>query len=380
MRIAFVDCGGWSYGLDAPFKRPMGGTESALCYLAVELARLGHAITVYNGTPAPTESCNVDLRNVHDILSPGHLNAFDAVVALSAAIGRSLRRDYRVTVPMVLWTQHAYAQPAIRELSRLNERKCWTAFAFVSNWQRERYEKFFWIPREKGRVLRNAVSPAFAAGSERAPWFTTGGPPVLFYTSTPFRGLDVLLKAFPAIRSAVAGTRLRVFSSMGVYQIPPEKDEYRDLYDRCRATDGVEYVGSVGQSRLAEELAGGAALAYPSTFAETSCIAVLEAMALGAAVFATRLGALPETSGGLASMIDWQSDEIVLAGQFADMAIEALRLMRSNPAAAEAQRRERIKFIHDNYLWPARANEWAAWLAQLSTGKTGPAPALTTPR
>jgi len=368
MRIAFIDCVGWSYGLDAPYGQPMGGSVSALCYLAVELARLGHAITVFNGTPAPAESCGVALKNLQDAWSPGCLNAHDAIVVLSLAIGRPLRRDYGVTVPIVLWTPHAHDQPGMRELSRLNERKSWTGFAFVSDWQRECYEKFFWTPREKGRVLRNAVSPAFADGNETAPWFATGDPPTLFYTSTPFRGLDVLLRAFPAIRAAVAGTRLRVFSSMSVYKVPAEEDKYRGLYDQCRAMEGVEYVGSLGQSRLAKELAGAAALAYPSTFAETSCIAALEAMAVGAAVFVSRLGALPETTGGLASMVDWQPDEARLAARFADMAIEALRDMQQNPASAAARRNERIKFIRDNYLWPARAKEWVAWLSQLAGG------------
>lgn len=365
MHIAFIDCSNLSYGLDAPFRQPLGGANSAICYLAVELAGLGHTITVYNGTSAPTESCGVQLRNLRDAEAPGHLNVFDVVVVSGGVIGRPLRRDYRVAVPMVLWTPHAHNQPAVRELRRLNERKCWNGFAFVSDWQRERYEKFFWTPHEKGRVLRNAVSPAFADGNETAPWFITGDPPVLYYASTPFRGLDVLLTSFPAIRAAVEGATLRIFSSMDVYQVPPEKDKYRDLYDRCRATDGVEYVGSVGQSRLARELAGAAALAYPSTFAETSCIVALEALALGAAVFATRLGALAETTGGLASMIDWQPDEPALARRFSDMAIEALRDMQKNPSFAVAQRNQRIKFIRENYLWAARAKEWAAWLSQL---------------
>jgi glycosyltransferase involved in cell wall biosynthesis len=154
-----------------------------------------------------------------------------------------------------------------------------------------------------------------------------------------------------------------------VYRVPPQEDKYRNLYDQCRAMDGVEYVGSVGQSRLADELAGAAALACPSTFAETSCIAAIEAMAVGAAVFVTRLGALPETTGGLASVIDCQPDEAALAASFADMAIGALRDMQKDPATAAARRRERIKFIHDNYQWAARAKEWVAWLSQLAGGE-----------
>jgi glycosyltransferase involved in cell wall biosynthesis len=367
MRIAFIDPGGWNYTMDAPYERPMGGSISALCYLAPELAQRGHAVTVLNGVRVPAESRGVHLQNISAAGSGAFLNAFDAVVLVGLAQGRVLRRDVGVTVPLVLWTPHAHDQPAVRELSRQNERRSWAGFAFVSDWQRQCYEKFFSVPHDKGRVLRNAVSPAFAAENDAAPWFAAGEPPVLFYTSTPFRGLDVLLRAFPAIRAEVPDTRLRVYSSMEVYQVGAADDKYRALYDQCRSMDGVDYVGSVGQSRLAKELAGAAALAYPSTFAETSCIAALEAMAVGAAVLTTRLGALPETTAGLASMVNWQADQGRLAASFAAMTVEALRDMQQNPAAAAARRDQRIKFIRDHYLWGARALEWEQWLTHIAS-------------
>jgi glycosyltransferase involved in cell wall biosynthesis len=368
MRIALLDPARLQFTADTPYQRPLGGSHSALCYLAVELTRLGHAITIFNGMPDPGESCGVQVRNFSEVQSPGSLNSFDVVVVLNVAIGRALRQTARVTVPLVLWTQHAHDQEAISELNRLNERKCWTGFAFVSNWQRDCYEKFLSTRRERSRVLRNAVSPSFAGMSGIQPWFSKGEPPILFYTSTPFRGLDVLLKAFPAIRAAVPRARLRVFSSMSVYQVRPEDDTCRDLYSQCQSMDGAEYVGSLGQSRLADELANAAALAYPSTFPETSCIAVLEAMASGAAVLTTRLGVLPETTDGLASLVEWQADKARLAEDFAAMAIKALHEMQENPVEAAARREERIKFIREHYLWPARAKEWSEWLSQLATG------------
>ena len=367
MRIAFIDPVGWNYTLDAPYERPMGGSESALCYLAAELAKRDHAVTVLNGVRAAVESRGVHLDNISLAGSAAFLNAFDIVVLVGLAQGRVLRERVGVTAPLVLWTPHAHDQPAVRDLSQQNERQTWTGFAFVSEWQRQCYEKFFQLPHEKGRVLRNAVSPAFAAENGAAPWFATGEPPVLFYTSTPFRGLDVLLRAFPAIRSQIPEARLRVYSSMGVYQVGAADDKYRPLYDQCRAMDSVDYIGSIGQSRLAKELAGAAALAYPSTFAETSCIAVLEAMAVGAAILTTRLGALPETTAGLASMVDWQGDKGRLAASFVATTVESLRDMRENPEAAAARRDQRIKLIRDHYLWPARAREWEQWLKQIAS-------------
>ncbi len=367
MRIAFIDPASWQYTVETPYERPFGGSQSALCYLATELARLGHAVTILNGSAAASQSRGVKIANITAALeSPKFFADVDVGIVLNAAIAYRLRRDLGMPLPLVLWNQHAHDQQAIQELRRLREREAWSAFAFVSDWQRQHFEATFRIPAEKSRVMRNAVSPAFAECSNTAPWFTTGGAPVLFYTSTPFRGLDVLLNAFPKIRAAVPDTTLRIYSSMRVYQVGPEADQYQTLYDSARSMDAVEYVGSLGQVRLAQELTGTAALAYPSTFAETSCITAIEAMAAGAAVFTTRLGALPETTANHAAIMDWQPDKAVLADNFAALAVQSLREMRKNPEAALAQRQQRLEFIRKNYLWPARAEQWAKWLTQIA--------------
>ena len=39
MNIAFLDAVGWDYDVSTPYQRPLGGSQSALAYLTVELAR-----------------------------------------------------------------------------------------------------------------------------------------------------------------------------------------------------------------------------------------------------------------------------------------------------------------------------------------------------
>jgi len=366
VRIVFYDRTPVDYSAETPFTRALGGSESALCYLAIELVRLGHSVALITNTSSPGRYRGVDCSNHHHGSTIAELKSADIIVASNESLGRKLR-DLGVNRPMVLWIQHAHDQPAVGGLESARERKCWSAFAFVSNWQLENFADLFWVPRERSRVMRNAVSPAFAELAEASPWFTRDQPPVLFYTSTPYRGLDVLLEAMPLIRAAVSDARLRVYSGFAAsYGTKLEDDPYRSLYERCANTDGVDYIGPLAQPDLARELQSAAALAYPSTFAETSCIAVLEAMAAGAAVITTRLGALPETTADFATLVDHNRDKTKLTKQFAEATIETLLQIRRGPAAALARRDAQIAYTKENYNWSARALEWQSWLTELA--------------
>jgi glycosyltransferase involved in cell wall biosynthesis len=364
MRIVFFDSMPMNYTVETPYQQPLGGAQSAACYLAAELARLGHKIAIVNNTTAAGVYRGVDCVDRSRGQTAVFLNDFDVVVALGDSLGLWLRNELGVTVPLVFWNPHTTDQPAVQSLRDASERATWSAFAFMTQWQLDTYVSQFDVPRTKSRVMRNAVAPAFANIDPGPPWFSTGSSPTLFYTSTPFRGLDVLLGTFPVIRAAIPGIRLRVFSSMATYQVRQDLDNYSPLYAYCRSQEGIEYVGAISQSSLAQELSGAAALTYPSTFPETSCIAALEAMAVGARILTTRLGALPETTGRFSRMIEYQNDRVQLGRAYAAMVINDLSDIRRNSARALSQRNEQIAFIRENYTWPGRAIEWVNWLTE----------------
>jgi glycosyltransferase involved in cell wall biosynthesis len=364
VRIAFLDTYQLDYTADTPYRQPLGGSQSAICYLAAELARLGHEVVVLNGTTLPGRYRDVEFVNLVRIPAD-ILPRLDFAVVLNCARGPRLRRELGIRAPMVLWLSHAADQPVVAPLAEAEERDGWSGFAFVSDWQQERFVEHFRIPRDKVRVLRNAISPAFAETPLAPAWFECGEPPVLTYTSTPFRGLDVLLMAYRVIRKDIPQLRLRVFSSMAIYQLKAAQDEFRHLYAQCLA-EGVEYRGPLGQTRLAQELCGVAGLAYPSTFAETSCIAVLEAMAAGAFIFTTRLGALPETTNGFGYLVDDEPDPQILAERFAAMTVKALHELETDPAAASQRREAQARFVRDRYRWSDRAAEWVSFLEQVA--------------
>ncbi|MGH7126686.1 MAG: glycosyltransferase family 4 protein [Stellaceae bacterium] len=365
MKIAFIDMIDWDYTPLTPVEQPLGGSQSAAIYLARELVARGHAVTLFNNTTRPGVYSGIDCPGMAGSIVPDQINGFDAAVVMNSATGRRFRAA-GVKVPLALWSQHATDQPAVKPLADEEERRAWDRFFLVSQWQADSYAAQFGMRPERITVLRNAVSPPFLAlARQRPPFFRTGAPPVLAYTSTPFRGLVVLLTAFPAIRAAIPDCRLRVYSSMGVYQVRDAADDYRILYDLARALPGAEYVGSLPQTALAPALAEADILAYPNTFAETSCISVMEAMAAGCLVVSSKLGALPETTAGFGILTDAVSDVVAMAREFSKALANVVRMARERPDAFEEGLRRQQTYARSAYSWATRAQEWEQALEQM---------------
>lgn len=369
MRVALIDFMGYRYDAGTPEREPIGGSQSAVCYLARALAAEGCSVTLFNGSPEPSEAHGIPVRPVEETVRGGLAGFPLAIVSggAPAAFPALLAARPEPRPFLVYWTGHMTDQPASRLLADPAFRDFWDGFAFVSRWQAARFAAEFGTPHERSVVLGNAAAPAFQsiARSGPPPLSARLAAPVLAYTSTPFRGLDILLAAFPLIREEVPEVRLRVYSSMAVYQVPGERDPYAPLYRRVLETPGVEYVGALPQPRLARELSEVAALAYPNTFEETYCIAALEAMAAGCLVASCDRGALPETTAGFGILMKAPPEPARLAEQFADMMIWLLTTARQNPAPFEARQRGQIDHVLATGTWAARAREWLAWTKPL---------------
>jgi glycosyltransferase involved in cell wall biosynthesis len=152
---------------------------------------------------------------------------------------------------------------------------------------------------------------------------------------------------------------------MGVYQVPNADDDFRVLYDLARALPGVEYLGSLPQTALAPALAEADVLAYPNTFAETSCISVMEAMAAGCLVVTSKLGALPETAAGFGILMDALTDAVSMAREFTKVLVGVIRMARERPDQFEEGLQRQQAYARSTYSWPVRAREWEQALEQM---------------
>jgi glycosyltransferase involved in cell wall biosynthesis len=373
MNWVFFDLIPWDYDVETPLLRPLGGSQSALCYLAAALAKRGHTVTTFTGTTRPRDVMGVRCREIKNVPFDLFTGTDTIVVVLNgpAEAGQQIRRTIPHDLRLILWTQHAHDQPAMAGLKNVASVGAWDRIVCVSEWHRTMVHEKLGVPRERIDVQKNAVAPAFehmfADATELAA--AKSDSLRLAYTSTPFRGLDVLLNCFPQIRRSHPTCRLEVFSSMGVYGQSPAEDPYRQLYIQCQVTVGIEYRGSVPQPQLARELTSVSVLAYPNTFAETSCIAVMEALATGALVVTSDLGALPQTCDGWARLVPPLRpgrSRAEFERDFVAVLDAELTALATDPAGFMRHRWEQVTAINTSCTWDVRAREWeaaaATWL------------------
>jgi glycosyltransferase involved in cell wall biosynthesis len=373
MKIAFLDPIAFDYSTDTVYTTPLGGTQSALCYLTNEIARLGHDVFLINNISSPTVTYGVACLPISCVTNQ-FWQAIDIIVCCASAhYGEALRQLCDSNVIIILWNHHAHDQPAVQKLAQENERKAYDAFFCISNWQAENFVKKFGIERKKITIFRNAIGCSFenlfnsekrqeSILSEKLTQIT------LAYTSTPFRGLNLLVDIFPKINEKFPDIELQVFSSMKVYQMSDEQDnkDFGNLYKSLTDIEGIKYIGSVSQPELAQALKRVLILAYPNTFPETSCIAVMEAMASGCHVITSDLGALPETTAGFATLVPFHQDLAVYKKNFVSATINYIEsLQLSSPDTVEEQLSQQIEYCQQNYVWKKRAHEWLEKLYEI---------------
>jgi glycosyltransferase involved in cell wall biosynthesis len=365
MNWVFLDFLRIDYDVATPAERPLGGSQSALAYLARALARRGQRVTTLTGTTRPREVDGIQCLRSDDI--PAEVFApLDTIVVVNCGPADVIQQ-VRPAIPerkIILWTGHAHDQPAVQGLREASCIKMWDRVACVSQWQKSMFHQHLGVPLDKLEITRNAIAPSFERLFRDETDIIRAKAPALrlAYTSTPFRGLEILLACFPAIHKLHPACQLDIFSSMQVYGRLSEKDQYEPLYERCRATPGIEYRGAVPQPALAKELSASSILAYPNTFAETSCIAVMEALAAGMLVLTSDLGGLPETCNGFARLLPPIAKPNRTAEQYAMDYAKALdqviRDWKSDHGGMMKKRFEQSEAINASCTWDVRAAEW----------------------
>jgi glycosyltransferase involved in cell wall biosynthesis/GT2 family glycosyltransferase len=256
----------------------------------------------------------------------------------------------------IFWNQLSYDQDAIQFLNNPEYIEKIDHFVFVSHWQAEMFRKLYNIPGYKTHVIKNAC---IGIDTEK----TSSDKIKICYTSTPWRGLDVLLRAWEILQPE--NCELHVFSSCKIYgeTFGENDNQYQALYDKCHELPGVVYRGSIPNEQLRDELSNFDILAYPNTFEETSCIVVIEALSAGLRVITSNLGALPETTEGWARMYPYLMDKEKHANHFAEILEDEIKRIGDGNLDYQLDLQKRI--YAPRWSWEQRIKDWIYFLEKI---------------
>jgi len=257
----------------------------------------------------------------------------------------------------VLWVHNSYDQPNLYPWfkNKLNHRK-YDWYVFNSHWTYEKYRLMFDIPTDISVVIKNGFDDDLIVKSE----FKPKEKLKLIYTSTPWRGLDVLLKAMEQIKTDKV--ELDIYSSTQIYGDAFKKvndDQFIKLYDKAKSLKYVNYKGYIDHKELMKVLHTYDCYVHPSTFEETFCLAAMESLAAGLVAMTTDLGALYETCAEFPIYVPYLKDKEALAKQFAE-AIDMLPDLISN--VDENRMKFQMQYYRQYYHWKVIKTYWERFL------------------
>jgi glycosyltransferase involved in cell wall biosynthesis len=143
------------------------------------------------------------------------------------------------------------------------------------------------IPANRITYVPNGVPCSTFSAERRAPNETwTLGAMALF---RPRKGIEVLLEALAMLRSRDVNVRLR---AVGGFETESYKSEVMALAERLDLADAIDWIGFT--RNVSRELAKINLFVLPSLFGEGLPMVVLEAMAAGLPVVASRVEGVPE--------------------------------------------------------------------------------------
>jgi glycosyltransferase involved in cell wall biosynthesis len=264
------------------FENHVAGDLWLLGYLPIRLRRL--AVDVYHGPAVFLPLIKLGYRTVvtiHDLVS--------------FLFPETVPRKYALYMRLM-------TRLAVRSADRI---------IAVSGATRDDLTRVLRVPEEKVVVIHEAVAPEFATGGD--PAAVTGvierydiRPPYCLFVGNlePRKNLSRLIEAFGLLRArgaAVSGGR-----PLQLVLVGTRGWLYSGIFGTVAtqgATPDIVFTGYVPAADLPALYAGAECFVFPSLY-EGFGLPVLEAMAAGTPVVASRVGAIPEVAGDAALLVD----------------------------------------------------------------------------
>lgn len=257
----------------------------------------------------------------------------------------------------IYWLHDLPHDPETSHLKDENSRNRFHKLVFCGQWQYQQYQNFLGVPYDdKAIVIETAIEPFPSVEKEK-------DIVRLVYSSTPQRGLEILVPVFEELAKKHKNIHLDVFSSFAIYGWEEADKKYEPLYERIRQHPQMTYHGFAPNEVVRETLLKAHIHAYPSIWQECNSRSVIEAMSAGLMCVHPNLAGLTDTTGGMTFMYQGDVDKNIHAGKFYHALDHAIGVVHNDDM------QNYLKFVKmyadSRYNWNKIAAQWTDVMSNL---------------
>ena len=323
MKIAIIDIIGIPYDGTTVFRQGLGGSESAVTLVGIELQKLGFEVTVFN-------HCDVDHARpgIYDGVTYRPLpelaqdHVFDVVISSRTVIPFVDPADYNSLNDNRCWPYHSM-NLYDRILSKAKMRILWMHDTFclgdamieglavsdritdiftLSDWHLTYITNCDHGRKRNFEVLKKKVSITRNGARNYIPEVDIAAKDrnLFVYNASVSKGMVPLVEdIWPHVKRHIPEAQLKIIGGYYRFSSGDMPDE-QELRWRTMAEDpsnparGIEFTGIIPQHEIANILARANFMIYPAAFPETYGISTLESMLYNTPSITCRFGALEE--------------------------------------------------------------------------------------
>ena len=325
MKIAFIDIIGIPYDGSTVYNRGLGGSESALSFMAAELAALNFNVTVFN-------NCNTDHAkpglydgvNYRPLSDLAFDHKFDIVISSRTVIpftdpseykdlrdGRALAYQHMDLYDRIvsnakiriLWMHDTFCL-GDQLLEKLAVSNRITDLFVLSDWHLTYISNCDHGNRRNFEVLKKKlfITRNGAKIYDREVNIAAKDPNLFVYNASVTKGMVTLVeRVWPRVKQYIPQAKLKVIGGFYLFDTKDEPDEqekkWRELANNPNNTQlGIEFTGVITQKEVASIMSEANFMIYPNSFPETYGISTLESILYNTPVITCRFGALEEVA------------------------------------------------------------------------------------
>ncbi len=336
IKIAIIDCIGLNYDGSTLTKKGIGGSESSIISIAVELVKLGFSVSIFNDCQTDETSPGVyNDVTYYPIKALGEQDfGFDIVISQRTIIPftpieqyNEVRqpppRDYdpwifkqlqRPNQLKILWQQDTFIW-GDHLLEKLIVEKHIDEVFCLSDWHFAYTTNSTHGPRRNFEVLKNKIFLTRNAINRWIDWvdIKKKDPNLFVYNASITKGMIPLVtKIWPKLKKHLPKARLKVIGGYYKFRDEAVSEAQKKIIDLMKSVEhdtSIEFTGIIPQPKIAEIMAEASYNLYPGAYPETSGISTIESVNYNTPIIGTRFGAMEESASEF-------------AGYFMDYAVE----------------------------------------------------------